>query len=112
MVRGMCIRHDKECRASADSAGLSNESKKRRPPRDRSVEDPPIKMKKARQSLTGGRKRCSVEGCTNLVQVRTMCIRHDKEFRETGKTTDWVGRKSRAEDSGSEPDNDDHDDSA
>lgn len=112
MVRGMCIRHDKECNATADLAGISNESKKRRPPRDRSVEDPPHKMKKARQSLTGGRKRCSVEGCTNLVQVRTMCIRHDKEFRETGKTTKLVGRKSRAKDSDSEPDDDGHDDSA
>ena len=38
-----------------------------------------------------------------------MCIRHDKEFRETGKTPK-VGRKSREEDSDSEPDDDDHDD--
>lgn len=41
-----------------------------------------------------------------------MCIRHDKEFRETGKTTKLVGRKSRAKDSDSEPDDDGHDDSA
>lgn len=65
MVRGMCIRHDKEHR------GRSSESKKRSPPRERSVDDPPIKTKKARKSLTAGGKRCSVEGCTNLIQGKS-----------------------------------------
>ena len=72
MVRGMCIRHDREYRASADSAGRSEETKKRKPPRDRSVDDYSVKTKKARKSLTGGRKRCSVEGCTNLVQGKIL----------------------------------------
>ena len=39
-----------------------------------------------------------------------MCIRHDKEFRETGKTTNLVRRKRRADDSDSEPDDDDEED--